>query len=98
MPDEFYPKTKVKGVPITTPSMLGALNMEHNTGTQVTRIAKVEQNTKHKARPSTFYQVYMRIKLNSNNIVIAKKHPCWHMETTAPATSNAIRRAEQAVT
>ena len=60
----------VKGVPITTPSMLGALNMEHNTSTQVTRATKVEQNTEQKAKPSTFYQVYMCIKLNSNNIVI----------------------------
>ena len=59
-----------EGVPITTSSMLGVLNMEHNTGTQVTRAAKVEQNTEKKANPSTFYQVYMCIKLSSNNIVI----------------------------
>ena len=44
--------------------------MEHNIGTQVTRAAKVEQNTKQKADPSTSYQVYMCIKLNSSNIVI----------------------------
>jgi len=44
--------------------------MEHNTGTQVTREAKVEQNTEQKAKPSTLYQVYMCIKLNSNNIMI----------------------------
>jgi hypothetical protein len=44
--------------------------MEHNTGTQVTRAARVEQNTEQKAKPSTLYQVYMCIKLNSNNIVI----------------------------
>ena len=50
--------------------MLGALNMEHNTGTQVTRAAKVEQNTEQKAKPSTFYELYMCIKLNRNNIVI----------------------------
>ena len=54
LPEEFYPKTKIKGVPITTPSMLGALNMEHNTGTQVTRAAKVEQITEKKGKPSTF--------------------------------------------
>ena len=47
--------------------------MEHNTGTQVTRAARVEQNTEQKAKPSTLYQVYMCIKLNSNNIVIAGK-------------------------
>ena len=78
--------------------MLGALNMEHNTDTQVTRAVKVEQNTEQKAKPFTFYQVYMCIQLNSNNIVISQKYPCWHMEPIAPATSNAIRRAEQAVT
>ena len=72
--------------------------MEHSTDTQVTRAAKVEQNTEQNAKPSTFYQVYMCIKLNSNNIVIYQKYPCWHVETIAPATSNAIRRAEQAVT
>ena len=55
--------------------------MEHNTGTQVTRAARVEQNTEQKAKPSTLYQVYMCIKLNSNNIVIYQKYPCWHMET-----------------
>ena len=73
--------------------------MEDNTGTQVTRAAKVEQNTEQKAKPSTLYQVYMCIKLNSNNIVIYKKDI--HVGTWkqfAPATSNAIRRAEQAVT
>ena len=53
LPEEFYPKTKIKGVPITTPSMLGVLNMEHNTGTQVTKAAKVEQNTEQKAKHST---------------------------------------------
>ena len=63
----------VKGVPITTPCMLGAQNMEHNTGTQVTRAARVEQNSEKKAKPSTLYQVYMCIKLNSNNIVIYQK-------------------------
>jgi len=47
--------------------------MEHNTGTQVTRAARVEQNTEQKAKPSTLYQVYMCIKLNSNNIVISQK-------------------------
>ena len=72
--------------------------MEHNTGTQVTKAARVEQNTEQKAKPSTLYQVYMCTKLKSNNIVIYQKYPCWHMEQFAPATSNAIRKAEQAVT
>ena len=72
--------------------------MEHNTGTQVTRVAKVEQNTKQKAEPSTFYQVYMCIKLNSNNIVISQDIHVVTWKQLAPTTSNAIRRAEKAVT
>ena len=72
--------------------------MEHNTGTQVTRAAKVEQNTEQKAKPSTFYQVYMFIKLNSNNIVISQNIHVGTWKQLASATSNAIRRAEQAVT
>ena len=31
---------------------------EHNTGMTETRAARVEQNTRHKAEPSTLYQVY----------------------------------------
>ena len=31
---------------------------EHNTGMTETRAARVEQNTKQKAKPSTLYQVY----------------------------------------
>ena len=31
---------------------------EHNTGMTETRVARVEQNTRHKAEPSTLYQVY----------------------------------------
>ena len=31
---------------------------EHNTGMTETRAASVEQNTRHKAESSTFYQVY----------------------------------------
>ena len=72
--------------------------MEHNTGTQVTRAARVEQNTEQKAKPSTLYQVYMCIKLSSINIVIYQNYPCCIWKELAPATSNAIRRAEQAVT
>ena len=31
---------------------------EHNTGMTETRAARLEQNTRHKAEPSTLYQVY----------------------------------------
>ena len=37
---------------------------EHNTGITETWAARVEQNTRHKAEPSTLYQVYRCIKVN----------------------------------
>ena len=37
---------------------------EHNTGMTETRAARVEQNTRHKAEPSTLYQVYRCININ----------------------------------
>ena len=36
---------------------------EHNTGMMETRAARVEQNTRHKAEPSTLYQAYRCIKI-----------------------------------
>src|SRR3954462_8535784 len=78
---------------------------EHNTGITETRVARVEQNTGHKAEPSTLYQVYRCIKQLSN-IVISQQvnmfqqgttSPCSNKEQTSssPATNNAIRGAEQ---
>ena len=32
---------------------------EHNTSMTETRAARVEQNTRHKAEPSTLYQIYI---------------------------------------
>ena len=32
---------------------------EHNTGITETKAARVEQNTRHKAEPSTLYQIYI---------------------------------------
>ena len=37
---------------------------EQNTGMTETRSARAEQNTRHKAEPSTLYQVYRCIKVN----------------------------------
>ena len=37
---------------------------EHNTSMTETRAARVEQNTRHKAEPSTLHQVYRCIKVN----------------------------------
>src|SRR4051812_20370089 len=70
-----------------------------------TRVARVEQNARHKAEPSTLYQVYRCIKQISN-IVISQQvsmfqqgttSPCSNKEQTlsSPATNNAIRGAEQ---
>ena len=70
---------------------------EHNTGMTETRAARVEQNTRHKAEPSTLYQVYRCIKINkiiwwypNNNQV-----PTRNDLQSSPATSNAIRGVEQ---
>ena len=61
-----------------------------------TRAARVEQNTRHKAEPSTLYQVYRCIN-NIRDIVISQHNPVHHGEksSTSPAASNAIRGAEQ---
>ena len=50
-------KANRQGVPIT-PNRVERKIKEHNTGMMETRAARVEQNTRHKAEPSTLYQVY----------------------------------------
>ena len=62
--EEFYSKRTVKGVPEITQPRKGRKIKEHNTGMTETRAARVEQNTRHKAEPSTLYQVYRCIKIN----------------------------------
>ena len=51
-------KAKYQGVPIITQPRKERKIKEHNTGVMETRAARVEQNTRHKAKPSTLYQVY----------------------------------------
>ena len=51
-------KTNYQGVPIITQLRKECKIKEHNTGMTETRAAKVEQNTRHKAEPSTLYQGY----------------------------------------
>ena len=51
-------KANYQGVPIITQPRKERKIREHNTDMTETRAAKVEQNTKHKAKPSTLYQVY----------------------------------------
>ena len=47
-------KANCQGGPINHPTALGTQKIrEHNTGMTETRAARVEQNTRHKAEPST---------------------------------------------
>ena len=57
-------KARYQGVPIITQPREERKIREHNTDMTETRAARVEQNTKHKAEPSTLYQVYRCIKVN----------------------------------
>ena len=51
-------KANCQGVPIIAQPRKGRKLKEHNPGITVSRAARVEQNTRHKAEPSTLYQVY----------------------------------------
>ena len=57
-------KANCQGVPIITQPRKERKIKEHNSGMMKTRAARVEQNTRHKADPSTLYQVYRCIKVN----------------------------------
>ena len=50
-------KANSQGVPIITQPRKERKIREHNTDMMETRAARVEQNTRHKAEPSTLYQV-----------------------------------------
>ena len=49
-------KANCQGVPIITQPRKERKIKEHNTGVTETRAARVEQNTRHKAEPSTLHQ------------------------------------------
>ena len=51
-------KMNSQGVPIITQPCKEHKIKEHNTGMTETRAARVEQNTRHNAEPSTLYQLY----------------------------------------
>ena len=51
-------KATVKGSHKSPNRVRNAKIREHNTGISETRAARVEQNTRHKAEPSTLYQIY----------------------------------------
>ena len=57
-------KANCQGVPIITQPRKERKIQKHNTDMTETRAARVEQNTRHKAEPSTLYQVYRCIKVN----------------------------------
>ena len=56
-------KANCQGVPIITQPRKERKIWEHNTDMTETRAARVEQNTRREAEPSTLYQVYRCIKI-----------------------------------
>ena len=56
-------KANYQEVPIITQPRKERKIREHNTDTTETRAARVEQNTRQKAEPSTIYQVYRCINI-----------------------------------
>ena len=56
-------KANYQGVPIIAQPCKERKIREHNTDMTETRATRVEQNTRHKAEPSTLYQVYRCINI-----------------------------------
>ena len=56
-------KANYQGVPIITQPRKERKIREHNTDMTETRAARVEQNTRREAEPTTLYQVYRCIKI-----------------------------------
>ena len=99
-------KANYQGVPIITQPRKERKIQEHNTGMTETRAARVEQNTRHKAEPSTLYQVYRCINQIRDSVISQQVNmfqqgtTSLHVSTrnklqSSPATNNAIRGAEQ---
>ena len=57
-------KANRQWVPVITQSCKECNIKEHNTGMTETRVARVEQNNRHKAEPPTLYQLYRCIKID----------------------------------
>ena len=57
-------KVNCQGFPIIIQPRKERKIKEHNTGMMESTAARVEQNTRHKAEPSTLYQVYRCVKVN----------------------------------
>ena len=72
-------KTNCQGVPIISQPHKERKIKEHNTGMTETRAARVEQNTRHKAEPSTLYQVYRCINILRGIVISQNIHvPTWN--------------------
>jgi hypothetical protein len=56
-------KANYQGVPIITQLRKERKIREHNTDMTETRAARVEENTRREAEPSTLYQLYRCIKI-----------------------------------
>ena len=56
-------KANYQGIPIIAQPRKERKIREHNTDMTETRAARVEQNTRRDAKPSTLYQVYRCIKI-----------------------------------
>ena len=87
-------KANYQGVHIITQPRKEQKIREHNTDMTETRAARVEQNTRHKAEPSTLYQVYRCIKVTRYNNDIPTII-MFQQGTNFIFTCNAIRGAEQ---
>ena len=89
-------KANYQGVPFITQSRKERKIREHNTDMTENRATRVEQNTRHKAEPSTLYQIYRCINNNIRDIVISQQIlSTMEKSSTSPATSSVIRGAEQ---
>src|ERR671910_948327 len=73
-------KAICQGVPIIAQPRKERKIQEHNTDMTETRAARVEQNTRHKAEPSTLYQIYIDALIKIRDIVISQHvHvPTWN--------------------
>ena len=58
-------KPNCQGRPINPDRVRNVKFKEHDTGMMKTKVARVEQSTEQKAKPSTLYQVYRCIKVNN---------------------------------
>ena len=81
-------KANCQGVPIITQPRKERKIREHNTDMTETRAARVEQNTRHKAEPSTLYQVYRCINWIRDIVISQQNIHVPNMEQAPISTCN----------